>query len=412
MAAPASNGERPWADLPLEMVEAVVEHLDLFSTTRLAAVCTSWATAVAMIASLPFGMPCLLMTSEEDDAYGVRRDDYDEWTFQLMAFTRERVVSFPALISNEWWQWWVGAKDDWLATVDEHGYAQLLNPYTCHQIDLPDITSFPDFKIRDRFSRIVVCETPSDTGDDGYLVIAKDTTGLLAIARGGDENWTPLRDPWDHLFGYTDAVVHKGKVFAIDTSGSIYAWDIRDGACPEPENVKPPHVDRDEFTHHWRLAESADGRRLLIVCIYGKLVECRRFSTYYDHLEYLTFAAEGVRLYERDMDGAAGSDSDEGWSPVTSLGDHSLFLGANYPFFARVDQGSSDSSWHRLRPNCIYFTDNQLHRCKDLDEDVEVFDLGAEKYPYSSMKLFWSDRYYSYQTPIWFRPMLKNYDLE
>lgn len=42
MAAPESDaGARPWADLPVEMVDTMVKHLDLFSTTRLAAVCTS-----------------------------------------------------------------------------------------------------------------------------------------------------------------------------------------------------------------------------------------------------------------------------------------------------------------------------------------------------------------------------------
>jgi hypothetical protein len=35
------DGAQQWADLPEEMVDAVFQHLDLFSTTRLGPICTS-----------------------------------------------------------------------------------------------------------------------------------------------------------------------------------------------------------------------------------------------------------------------------------------------------------------------------------------------------------------------------------
>ncbi|KAF8724389.1 hypothetical protein HU200_021423 [Digitaria exilis] len=203
----------------------------------------------------------------------------------------------------------------------------------------------------------------------------------LWIARGGDVSWTELRNPRAHRVVYEDAIVHKGKVFAVESSGSIYSWDIRggSGACSDPEELRPPHVDFCELRlqwESWKLAESVDGHRLLLACMYGEQVKRRRFNIHSNGDKYLEFVAEGVRLYERDVDAGPG----DGWSPVTCLGDQSLFLGANYPFFARVvdDQASSsdsDRQWRLVRPNCVCFAEGQLFR--SWEYDVEVFDLGA-----------------------------------
>nr|TKW12187.1 hypothetical protein SEVIR_5G020900v2 [Setaria viridis] len=273
------------------MVDAMVEHLDLFSTTRLASVCTSWSTAVATNAALPFG-------TRGGGRQRARGNDHEDWSYQLMNLTTERGDSFPALIRDVQEQWWVGGKDDWLAVVNACGGARLLNPYTGRQIDLPRIDARPCvIKTERAFDRIVVCATPSD--DKGYLVIGMVNDNddyLLAMARGGDESWTALRNPGGHLAGYKDAVVHKGKVFAVDRLGSIYAWDIQGGACTDPEVLQPRHVDRGELQQlqleSWKLAESADGRRLLLVCTYGEMANCSR-SSVYGRFDYLVV---GVKI--------------------------------------------------------------------------------------------------------------------
>ncbi|CAO2203363.1 unnamed protein product [Urochloa humidicola] len=318
MATPpgSDNGARPWADLPVEMVDAVVQRLDYFSATRLAAVCTSWAAAVSTNAALPpLGAPCLLMTLEEDE------DDYDheDWAYRLVDPTRGEGVSFPAApIRGVRQRWWVGGKDDWLAAVDERGGARLLNPYTGRQVDLPRRTGAgagAGAGTGRAFDRIVVWATPSDGGGGGYLVIGMVGQSLLEIARGGDGTWTPLRNPGSsYICDYKDAVVHKGKVFAVDGSGSVYAWDIRGGG--RPAVLQRPRVDVGELEvqqDSWKLAESADGRRLLLVCTYGEMVGHRRFSIR-DRIGFscLEFVAHGVRLYERNVDDAGGGGG--GWS--------------------------------------------------------------------------------------------------
>lgn len=72
----------------------------------------------------------------------------------------------------------------------------------------------------------------------------------------------------------------------------------------------------------------ANGCRLLLVCTDGRYEEKRKFSlhSYYGEYAYLKFVPEGVLVYERDVDTTAGLDGDNRWSPVASLGDHSLYL--------------------------------------------------------------------------------------
>ncbi|CAL4976590.1 unnamed protein product [Urochloa decumbens] len=414
--APSSNGERrPWADLPADVLNAVADRLDLFAATRLAGVCTSWARAIAADNSLPLGTPCVLK-SREDGRSDLAMRHGDCATFQLLDLTRSggEELSVPALIPAMRHRRWIGGKDGWLATVDSRSNARLVNPYTGEQIDLPAVTTIPGVTRSTRlsphvweqiFRRIVVCTTPSGAG--GYLAIAMlEKTDILALARGGGARWTALKKPGGDIC-YMDAVVHRGKVVAVTSSGDSYAWGILADQSPELLG-RPPRHDRHRYEHRWNLAESADGRHLLLVCTYGNQVEYKRLCcnlNTYTHGQ--RFQAHGVRLFQRDVGG------DGGWTPVISLGDYSLFVGASYPFMARVGDrhgSSSDCSecTEQVRANCVCVTpESSAFQGNDLEYDMEVFDLGDDSYRYHPRKLFPFSRYCNYQTPMWFRPTLK-----
>ncbi|CAO2173850.1 unnamed protein product [Urochloa humidicola] len=99
MAAPSSSGERrPGADLTADLLSAVADHLDLLAATRLAAVCTSWARAVAAAPSIPLGTPCLLREYDRGDP---ARRNGDRVTYQLLDLTRGGdELSYQALIAG------------------------------------------------------------------------------------------------------------------------------------------------------------------------------------------------------------------------------------------------------------------------------------------------------------------------
>lgn len=75
-----------------------------------------------------------------------------------MDLTREGgPVSFRALMDMHN-QYWVNAKEDWLAIVDGHCNAYLFNPYSCYEVQLPPITRFANTIIftRRAFDRTIV----------------------------------------------------------------------------------------------------------------------------------------------------------------------------------------------------------------------------------------------------------------
>jgi hypothetical protein len=151
----------------------------------------------------------------------------------------------------------------------------------------------------------------------------------LANARDGDKSWTTLKKTDGYSSRYEDAILHKGRVFAVDGSGRIYTWDIKSSVCHELPSL--PQIGKGDIEIDGRsckLAKTANGR-LLLVCTYCRYVErakLLRLYNYYEESTYLKFVPEAVLVYERDVD-AAASLSNSRWSPVASLGDNSLFLG-------------------------------------------------------------------------------------
>ncbi|KAL6606093.1 hypothetical protein ACP70R_041746 [Stipagrostis hirtigluma subsp. patula] len=404
---PSSSRARPWADLPTELVEAVVARLDVFSAARLAAVRAPWARAAVAAtsawsssSSLPFGKPCLLLSREED--YGYASDDEDsDCIYDLLDLgAGDEAAPTAALLRPLRGRWWVGGRGNWLATVDELCDARLVNPYTGDRVDLPAFATIPD---------IVVCDTPSPPAtagnDGGYLVVAIVTSRVLAFARGGDRSWTALTNHRDMWIGYDDAIVHGGKVFAVDCIGNLFAWDLRGGPGGEPEHVPTPRADYSGSVYQWNLAESADGRRLLLACTHGRHVGDGETSSY----EFFTqmvkrrfhFHADGVRLHELDVDDAAGT---VGWRRVTGLGDRALFLGANWPLWVSVRRGSPEQL---VRPNCVYVAPGVLFGYPDEDFDVVRYDLGDRSC--RQIKLSYADRHGGFYLPIWFRPALQKW---
>ncbi|OEL36779.1 hypothetical protein BAE44_0002192 [Dichanthelium oligosanthes] len=116
---PAGKRAQPWADLPPELVDAVVARLDIFSAVRLAAVHAPWArTVVAAKPSLPFGKPCLLALHEFRDSDDEDDNDYTFDTLDLCAADDDKQVALarpaPAVLDAFGDRFWVSGRGAWL----------------------------------------------------------------------------------------------------------------------------------------------------------------------------------------------------------------------------------------------------------------------------------------------------------
>nr|CAB3469654.1 unnamed protein product [Digitaria exilis] len=400
---PPGTRSRPWADLPVELVELVLSRLDVFSVTLLAAVCAPWAMAVAAAKpSLPLGKPCLLASTKDDD--------------------RCSVLDLTDLVAGD--RLWVGGKGAWLATIDARCNLQLLNPYTGDRIDLPAVSTIPGvepnggrrrrYGIRhlacpdDAFRKVVLCDTPSGGGAGGYLAVAIVAGRILAVARGGDRIWTSLTNHRDMWAGYDDAVVHKGNLFAVDAEGVVFSWDLSRAAaagddgtpCPYPRRLGSSWRSPRESVYQYNLAESGDGRRLLAVCTHGKYVKVEKKPA---GATVDLFVAGGMLVKQLDVEANAGG---WWWRPVTGLGgDRALLLGANWPIWATVGRGPPGQL---LQPNCVYVAPAVLFGYPDEDFDVVVYDLSDKSC--RQIKVCTGDRDDGFAIPIWFTPTLQTWN--
>ena len=219
----------PWADLLPELCGHVVDRLDAFSALRFPAVCKSWAAACeGAPVRLRSGAPTLLTSAPDGDRAA---------TFALNDVSSGK--SFHAEAKGLQNRWWVGAKDDWLVTMDAGFDIELLNPATGDGVRLPSFTTIPRATIEDdvlcvaprsvyRFQQVALCRTPAHR--DGYLAVAMFDC-LLAFTAAGDGCWTALRNHPEGLLTYGDAIAHEGKIFAVSSSGHVYSWDMDDGAA-------------------------------------------------------------------------------------------------------------------------------------------------------------------------------------
>ncbi|OEL36782.1 hypothetical protein BAE44_0002195 [Dichanthelium oligosanthes] len=253
------------------------------------------------------------------------------------------------------------------------------------------------------FRKIVVCDTPSAAGAGSYLAVAIATSRILAVARGGDRSWTALKNHRGLFVGYDDAIMHKGKIFAVDVRGNVFSWDLpATSSCPDPQRMPPaPGATYGESVYQWNLAESADGRLLLVTCTHGSYAEHEKPGRDSTKTVY-RFHGDGVRLHELDIDSAAADSDGDGWRRVTGLGGRALFLGANWPLWTNLGRGPPGQV---VQPNCVYVAPAALFGYTDEDFDVVVHDLGDGSCWQINVSAV--DRDIVFVIPIWFTPTLQ-----
>ena len=160
----------------------------------------------------------------------------------------------------------------------------------------------------------------------------------------------------------------------------------------------------------WFLARSADGKRLMIIrtvyCIEVPRGEQPPDVPYrVNGLNLRCYPPAASYVFEQDPC-SAGPAGVIVWRQVNSLGDHSLFLGLNYPISHNLKGSVSKGAlFPFMRKNCVYTACARFHRneypkilrCNlQADEDEFVGVISLPRDGWLSVR----------QAPMWFKPSL------
>ncbi|XP_039841569.1 translation initiation factor IF-2-like [Panicum virgatum] len=379
---PPGKRSRPWADLPTELVDAVVARLDVLSAARLAAVRAPWARTVAAAKpSLPFGTTRQPLHRRPGRPAG------------RVHHPRRRARRLPlqgpsprdaALLVH------VHVPQDRGARHAAGGVGRRRLPGGCDRHE-------PDPGRRaGRPPELDGAEEPPRPHGRLRRRHRARRQGLRRRRHGLRRRRHGLRRR------------RHGLRRRRHGQGLRLGPAARRRLAPGPGALAggAGATSYGESVYQWNLAESADGRRLVLACTHGRYAwhekRGRDGSTKTVH----RFHGDGVRLHELDVDDdAAGGDGRRRWRPVTSLGGRALFLGANWPLWAAVTV-SRGPPGQVARPNCVYVAPAVLFGYQDEDFDVVVHDLDDG----SCRQIKVSDRDEDedgFVIPIWFTPTLQ-----
>ncbi|CAN6294799.1 unnamed protein product [Urochloa humidicola] len=356
------------------------------------------------------GQPTLLTSRPDHDGSGVERS-IREGTFGLHDILKSK--SFCVHHESLQNKIWVGGKDDWVVVTDirTRRSAEIVNLISGETVSLPALTTISRAEMSEyldvgetteremkyskmRFRKVVLCQTPSNIS--GYIAIAPIILGWIAYTTSSDTVWKLLANPlnlsgkFTFPYFFMDALIHKGRILAVDIDGFVFSWDMVNH-CEQPLEIEPPNFSAPDGSGNeiWYLAKSPSDE-ILLICLHVK------FATYYKHssrliqgeLQDRVDKVHGMTLFKIDV-------TDSKWERIHEIGlGHSLFIGMNYPFFG---------TWSGVDPNSVYVA--------NLAEwDVMILDMKAREdagfkgtdYPVENDKRL-CDRF-SMRTPMWFRP--------
>ncbi|XP_020264435.1 F-box protein SKIP23-like isoform X2 [Asparagus officinalis] len=379
-----------WANLLGEVLTLIAKRLSAVDYCSFSAVCTSWAS----IASPENGMPRPLSLRKNEpylifsgDGVGNCQQSDFCTLFDYLDNSFTKIHHLPEIRGK----WIIGSQFGWLAVIDELANPSLLNPFTRSQIELPPITAHPEVEpVYDSegslagyscydgreyytleesqsalvFRKLVLSSNPAD-GD--FVAVAVDTGGTLMYTRPGYREWNIWRFPNGH--GVADVIYRDGKFLALTHFGDVYAMDICSPLSSPKASLFAKRYRGYIFCDTSYLVDSS-GVLLQVVRQEEFLKEESRNRT--------------CKIEICSLDPETGT-----WSLVTSLGDHSLFVGCWYS----ASLSAKEISW--LQENRVYFTDDNWDKIPVRQErvrDIGVFNLSDGSfgtcYP-PDMRLTW-----------------------
>ncbi|KAF3338326.1 F-box protein [Carex littledalei] len=354
-----------WANLLPDLLLSIANRLDVTTSIRLAAVCTSWASTLRpCLPSFPpichdQPIPWLLCSARKSDA----NPNYSVLTFYDLSTAIYFYVRIPIPLLCE--HHWVGSYKGWLVTLDPQLQLHLIKPLTGAHVLLPSKGIE-----KEQPKKVILWHNPNNTNELRAFCLTQQ--GRLASARLGDESWT-----WMNNYNgkYTDIIVYQEKLYAVSLYVLCY-W-----------NLQSSSTEGTVITGYltWGTKHLLEWNSELIMLTMNN----------YERTSLEIQAPKLVRLYKAHL-----GDYSYSLNSVSSLDDDALFFGANCSY-AVSSSGRDD-----IQGNFIYFT-NQMSRCFHDSETFHPnhnfgrFDLGKRTYYKPCCP---QDLPMDLPPPIWFWP--------
>ncbi|KAK1579913.1 hypothetical protein QYE76_016802 [Lolium multiflorum] len=446
MARSINESGSSWV-FPDGPLEEIASRCDVITAASLVGSCKfyhdSATQSVALPASQPFGMPCVLHTHQtevppahnpfsrvhkfkQEGAQKDKQHDAKDRKGTLCQLTPLDRISSDAVIPDGGTGMWAGANGDWIALLGFPWNWELVNVYTGRRIPLPPISEFkstPDklvFESNDQhlqLLKIAICRVPTAASNYTSFSVLAIFNAAIAVLHCASSRWTVLDNQF-LAYGYSDAIIHKGIVFAVTQTGEVYAWNqLSWGPLLISTAPIPPELDEQGRYNlgSWWLARSPDGSRLFLVHTWG--VTDGRDYTGLVRILPAAATSEGrhgrtIRGYGKGLLGCEVYNMDTSqlmpprpWRRIISLGSYSLFLGVNYPIIIPVEDGAEHDRPNMARSNSVYTSHHAVGLAYPPSPEICRFSLNSEDCTVGfQTNIRWTWR----QVPLWLIPSFAN----
>ncbi|CAA2961550.1 Hypothetical predicted protein [Olea europaea subsp. europaea] len=430
-----------WADLPVDILVVIAQSLTLIEDfTSFTAVCKEWKSVTSILKkkpSLPTRYPRIMLAEKIDTEDQENRGDQDASVrcFLNLLASKTYRLQLPEASGRKC----RGAHYGWLWTIGIDLQINLLHPFSRQQICLPLMLTFPDqyeydetFKpqeVWDFFVRkIAMSSNPRKEisshayNEDCTIVAIYGEFAILAFTKLGDTVWTNISV---HSRVYQDIIFYNGKFYAVDVHGVVVVCDFDDANGPKATVIAPAPVETSDLYQKY-LVESS-GRLLLVSRLRKGLLfddddddddddgdveeeeddvndeeegdvddnvdeveDAEGIDKEEEKARYYTTGFSVLRLDECHEE---GNNYAYRLTEVTSLGDQALFIGSNV--------STSIASSECIKPNCIYFTDDNCELYLD-EPGGGGHDMGIFNMENGTIQLNYAGESRSYiSPPLW-----------
>ncbi|XP_030963444.1 putative F-box protein At5g55150 [Quercus lobata] len=448
-----------WADLPGDVFFQIMRRLFSDDIIISSAVCKSWHSLLNSVEKLPLPPSCpwLMLAEENEQSEKSNNEESRTRTRGFFNLRNAKVHNFelPEVAGRRCF----GTSFGWLLTIGTDLQINLLHPMSKHLLCLPPQPTFSwqydsDLEPKDIIGmflkKVVLSRSPwnpatQECDCDCVIMVIYGEYRQLAFTRPGNKAWMDIKS--SRRKRYADIAFYKGKFYAVDYDGALVVCRIDDNKKPRAKAIAPP-LEGITMSFKWNvqkyIVESSGG--LLLVTRY------RGGHIYSEHNDYYD------RSYDSDSDSDSGqnesSDEDDienddfedyveneddvededpmdeseeeryneaspyvtigfivqklerchqggskfkyKWMKVDSLGDQALFVGDNSSLSLTA------SSLNGIKPNCIYFTDDDL-RVFNCTRNGGGSDMGVFSMKDAEIKSHYSGQSLSFFcTPLWY----------